>query len=309
MFDLQRYSLHDGPGLRTNVFFKGCPLRCHWCCNPESQAVQPEMAFFESRCFACGDCLDLCPSEALRVQRTGEQPKARIQWTRRACNRCGRCAEACPSEALHWIGRRIKAGAVLEQVLRDVPFYEGGGGVTLTGGEPMLQPRFAEAIVQLAHAEYMHTAMETSGHMRWSLFELVLPHLDLVLYDLKHMDSGQHKEGTGVGNELILENARKIAEWYEGHGGWHSGRGMIIRLPLVPGFNMTAENIGLSVEFARALRVEEMHLLPYHRLGSPKYRALGRPYPGEALRVPEAEEVESVVRVVRSCGLRVQVGG
>jgi pyruvate formate lyase activating enzyme len=309
VFDLQRYSLHDGPGLRTNVFFKGCPLRCRWCCNPESQAVQPELAFFEGRCFTCGDCLDVCQSGALRIERAGEQSDARIQWDPRACERCGRCVETCASGAFQWIGRRIRAGEVLDQALRDVSFYGEGGGITLTGGEPMLQPRFAKAILRLAQAEYIHTTMETSGHASWSLFDQVLPHVDLVLYDLKHMDSDHHEKGTGLGNELVLENARRMATWYMARGDRSAGRGMIIRLPLIPGFNMTAEDTRLTAQFARNLGVEEMHLLPYHRLGRSKYQALGRRFLGEAFRLAEEEEIEAMAGLVRSCGLSVRLGG
>ena len=243
------------------------------------------------------------------MDREGQQSDARIQWDPRLCDCCGRCVETCASGAIQWIGRSVRAGEVLDQVLRDVSFYEGGGGITLTGGEPMLQPEFATAILRLAHAEYIHITIETCGHVPWSLFEQVLPHLDLVLYDLKHMDSDQHRKGTGVGNELILENARSMAEWYREHGGWGAGRGMIIRLPLIPGFNITARNTRLTAQFARTLGVQEIHLLPYHRLGRPKYQALGWRYPSEALCLPEEDEIEEMAGLARSCGLRVRVGG
>jgi pyruvate formate lyase activating enzyme len=318
VFDLQRYSLHDGPGLRTNVFLKGCPLRCRWCCNPESQGTEPELALFESRCFACGDCVEVCRRGALSMLQ-------RLHWDPKVCDRCGQCVEVCASGAVRWIGNSISAGEVLAEVLRDSAFYSGGGGITLTGGEPMLQPEFAYAILRLAQADYVHTAMETCGHAPWSHFERLLPHLDLVLFDLKHMDSGCHREGTGVGNEVILENARRIAKWFEQRGtsrAWRgrssldtgdsppdAPRGMIIRLPLVPGFNMTVERVQRAAEFAREMGVGEIHLLPYHRLGQPKYRALGRSYPGEEFDLPEDTGVEAMASLVRSCGLHVRVGG
>ena len=326
IFDLQRYSLHDGPGLRTNIFFKGCPLRCRWCCNPESQAPKPELAFFESRCFACGDCLEVCQQGALHMS------EGKMHWDPQVCDHCGRCVEVCASGAIQWIGRRVSGGEVLDEALRDAAFYCGGGGITLTGGEPTLQPEFAAAVLRLAQAECIHTTMETCGHVPWPIFEQLLPHLDLVLYDLKHMDSDHHQEGTGVGNELILENARRVAEWfvergalsverdcdslYASHCTLHGSMGMIIRLSLIPGFNMAAdrpkvsmENICRTAQFALGLGIGEIHLLPYHRLGQPKYQALGRPYPGEEFDLLKDEQVEAIASLVRSLGLQVRVGG
>ena len=301
IFDLQRYSLHDGPGLRTNIFFKGCPLRCRWCCNPESQAPKPELAFFESRCFACGDCLEVCQQGALHMS------EGKMHWDPQVCDHCCRCVDVCASGAIQWIGRRVSVGEVLDEALRDAAFYCGGGGITLTGGEPTLQPEFAAAILRLAQAECIHTTMETCGHAPWPIFEQLLPHLDLVLYDLKHMDSDHHREGTGVGNELILENAQRVAG---------SGVEVIIRLPVIPGFNMAAdrpkvsmENIRRTAQFALGLGIGEIHLLPYHRLGQPKYQALGRPYPGEEFDLLKDEQVEAIASLVRSYGLRVRVGG
>jgi len=294
VFDIQRYSLHDGPSLRTNVFFKGCPLGCAWCCNPESRAIGPQMACFENRCFACGDCLALCPREALHLV------DGRLRWDPLACDRCGRCGEVCPSQTMQWLGRRISAGEVLAEVLRDSAFYAEGGGVTLTGGEPLMQPEFAHAILRLARREVIHTALETCGHVPWAHFEQVLPDLDLVLYDLKHLDPERHRQGTGVGNALILDNARRLAK---------CGVAMVIRVSLIPGFNMDAENIRRTAQFALELGVDEVHLLPYHRLGRPKYQALGVSYPGEAIPLPQDEEVEAIAAIIRACGLRVILGG
>jgi pyruvate formate lyase activating enzyme len=294
VFDIQRYSLHDGPGLRTNVFFQGCPLGCAWCCNPESQAMEPQMACFENRCFACGDCLVACPQGALHLV------DGRLRWDPRVCDGCGRCGEVCPSQAIQWLGRRMTAGEVLAEVLRDAAFYAEGGGVTLTGGEPLAQLEFAYAILRLARREVVHTALETCGHVPWACFERVLPDLDLVLYDLKHMDSERHRRGTGVGNERILDNARRVAR---------CGVAMLMRVPLIPGFNMDAENVRRTARFALELGVGEVHLLPYHRLGRPKYRALGLAYPGEAIPLPQDGETEAIADIFRARGLRVQVGG
>ena len=294
VFDVQRYSLHDGPGLRTNVFFKGCPLRCRWCSNPESQTGKPELAFFQSRCFNCGDCLPVCPTGALKIG------SGKPLWDRTVCDNCGRCVEACPSGAVRWIGCRISVSEVLEQALRDTPFYQGEGGITLTGGEPMLQPAFAKAILRLAQTECIHTTMETCGHVPWRVLQQVLPYLDLVLYDIKHMDPDHHREGTGVGNRLVLDNARKLVE---------SGAKVIIRFPLIPEFNMGRENIRHTARFVRELGVGEVHLLPYHRLGRAKYQSLDRCYLVEDLDLPTNEQVESVAGLLDTYGLRVRVGG
>jgi pyruvate formate lyase activating enzyme len=244
-----------------------------------------------------------------------EQSEVRLKWDPEACDVCGHCAEACASGAIQWIGRTSKAGEVMARVLRDVAFYGGGGGITLTGGEPMLQPKFTHALLRLARSEYIHTTMETCGHVPWTAFEQVLPQLDLILYDLKHMDSDAHRRGTGVCNELILENARRLAGWLKVRGRWGVGGGMIVRVPLIPGFNVhvcgstSVENIRHTVRFALELGVREMHLLPYHRLGQPKYRSLGRSYAGGKPRLLAEGEVEAIADIVRSCGLRVRVGG
>jgi pyruvate formate lyase activating enzyme len=294
VFDVQRYSLHDGPGLRTNIFLKGCPLSCSWCCNPESQAPQPTLAFFTSRCYSCGDCLNVCQSEALWLQSGGEQPIAQLHWRPDACDLCGDCADVCASGAIQWVGRQSTAAEVLEEALRDAVFYGHGGGITLTGGEPLLQHEFAYARLRLARGEYMHTAMETCGHAPWFRLERLLPYLNLVLYDVKHMDSEQHRLGTGMGNELILENARRIVHWKAERG---LDSGVVIRLPLMRG------------RFALELGIGEMHLLPYHRLGGPKYQALGRSNVCDELPLLIEEEVEEMASLVRSLGLRVLVGG
>ncbi|OGO04814.1 MAG: hypothetical protein A2Y73_02185 [Chloroflexi bacterium RBG_13_56_8] len=294
IFDIQFYSLHDGPGLRTNVFFKGCPLGCKWCCNPESMNTWRELALIERRCFACGDCLDVCEPAALSLS------DGTLRWDPEVCNQCGRCVEVCVSEAMCWMGRQVTAREVIDEVMRDAPFYAENGGLTLTGGEPTLQPEFAEAVLRLAKEKCLHTAIETCGHAPWGVFERLLPYLDLVLYDLKHMDSQRHMEGTGVPNEQILENARRIAA---------SGQEMIIRVPLIPGFNANEEDLLDISRFVRELGLEEIHLLPYHRLGQPKYKALGRRSLWESFDLLEQGVVERLADLVRGQGLRVVIGG
>ena len=296
IFDIQRYSVHDGPGLRTNVFLKGCPLRCAWCANPESQAMQPELALSAHNCMTCGQFETPCPvcwehagSTELRLEALGSRPFA------------------CPTGAIHWIGERRTAGAVMDEVRRDAPFYDRNGGLTLTGGEVTMQPVFAEALLRLARAEGIHTAMETSGHTQWAVFAQLLPHLDLLLYDVKHVDSAMHRRYTGLGNDLILANLRAIALL--------PGPELIVRVPLIPGFNADDESLTAIVDFVTSLGrpVAALDLLPYHTLGKAKYGALGRDYPWEGQpRLADAEVERLAARAgarVAPAGITVRIGG
>lgn len=296
VFDIQRYSVHDGPGLRTNVFLKGCPLRCAWCANPESQAMQPELALSAHNCITCGQFETPCPvcweraaSTELRIEELGSRPFV------------------CPTGAIHWIGERRTAGEVMDEVRRDVPFYDRNGGLTLTGGEATLQPAFAEALLRLAHAEGIHTAMETSGHTQWAVFERLLPHLDLLLYDIKHVDSAVHRRHTGLGNELILANVHAIA--------LRPTPELIVRVPVIPGFNADDASLTAIADFVLSLGrpVASLDLLPYHTLGKAKYQALGRDYPWEGRpRLSDAEmqvRAQSVRDRLAFAAIPVRVGG
>jgi len=296
VFDVQRYSLHDGPGLRTSVFLKGCPLRCSWCSNPESQRVTPELAMFSANCLACGACVEVCGAGARKLV------DGQLVWERGLCNECGECVRACPAEAVRWSGQRWTAGDVIREVLRDVPFYEDGGGLTLTGGEPALQPAFAEAILRLAKTEHLNTAIETTGNAPWEALERLLPYLDLWLYDVKHMNSKIHHDCTGLGNELILSNLRKLARL---------GAPIRVRVPLIPGFNMTEENMRQTAAFVVELGdgVRSVDLLPYHTLGRPKYKALGRSYSWKDHDPPTDADAQAMAELVRSYGLNVQIVG
>ncbi len=293
-FDIQRYSLHDGPGLRTNVFLKGCPLRCAWCANPESQQIQPELALFAGNCITCGQFSTACP--------LGWGARGEGGWTEEMTKEYSARAAACPVNAMRWIGERRAAGDVIQEVLRDAPFYEDGGGLTLTGGEPTMQPRMAEAILRLAKADYLSTALETCGHTQWFVLEQLLPYLDHILFDLKHVDGELHRVYTGMGNGLILSNLRRLAAL---------NAPLTVRVPLIPGFNASAESMGAIAEFVSGLAgsIKGVDLLPYHALGKAKYKALGRAYPWEENSRLTDEEVAGLVRVVESYGLTVAVGG
>jgi len=290
IFDIQRYSLHDGPGLRTNVFLKGCPLHCQWCANPEAQDLQPELALFENNCIDCGLFDQACPN-CCRDSGVGE-----------VANTLDDRVPICPTGAIHWIGEQRTAGNVIETVRRDAPFYANGGGMTLTGGEPTMQPAMAEALLRLAKAEGISTAIETCGHTRWSVFERLLPYLDNILFDVKHIDDHLHQTFTGTSNTLILANLQRLAAFKAP---------VTIRVPLIPGFNATAPGIQAIAEFVLSLNgfVNTIDLLPYHRLGIVKYNALGRNYPWEDHQRLSNTEAEALANVVEAVGLKVNIGG
>lgn len=293
VFDIQRYSLHDGPGLRTNVFLKGCPLRCHWCANPESQQLQPELALFAHNCITCGQFPAACP--------LGWGARAGSGWTQELAAQYSDRAEVCPTGAIRWIGQRRTAGEVMQEVLRDAAFYEDGGGLTLTGGEPTMQPGLAEALLRLAKAEYLTTAIETCGQTTWAVWDRLLPYLDTILFDLKHVDGETHRAFTGAGNDLILANLRRLAEL---------GAPVTVRVPLIPGFNADPASLGAIAEFVRELGgPNRLDLLPYHTLGQAKYAALGREYPHASQAHLAEAEVAELARLVESYGLAVTVGG
>jgi pyruvate formate lyase activating enzyme len=295
VFDIQRYSVHDGPGLRTNVFLKGCPLRCGWCANPESQQPHPELVIFKDRCMNCGQFDSTC-SDA-RTKQNGTRSSAHTRETFQPR------VDLCPVEAVQLIGKVRTAASVMEEVRRDKPFYGGGGGLTLTGGEPTMQPDFAEALLKLAQVEGISTAIETCGHTPWSVYERLLPFLDSVLFDLKHIDSAIHQQYTGVDNALILANLRQLAT---------NNAPVTVRIPLIPGFNATANTLKAMGNFILEElngAITQVDLLPYHNLGKNKYDALGRDYPWDDQRRLTDDEVEHLANALREMGLNVRLGG
>ena len=297
IFDIQRFSIHDGSGIRTLVFLKGCPLRCDWCCNPESQSPTPELALYLARCIGCGACHEACPNRAVSRDGAGGFPTERT-----LCEICGRCVEACPAEARVLRGRRASVEEVLREVERDDLFYRrSGGGVTVSGGEPLLQAAFVAELLRACRQRGIGTAVETCGHAPWEDFARVLAHTDTVLFDIKHADPVAHRRFTGVGNELILANLRRAVE---------SGIRVVLRLPLVPGVNADAGTVRSIATLARELGIDELHLLPFHRLGESKYQALGLSNPLEHLTPPSTEEMEMLKRVAEEGGtLSVSIGG
>jgi pyruvate formate lyase activating enzyme len=299
IFDIRKYAIHDGPGVRTTVFFKGCPLACLWCCNPESQLGQPELIWVRERCLGCDLCLTVCPCEALSMDGEGGR-----SIDRQRCDRCGLCAERCPGEALNLLGRRASVGEVLAEVAKDALYFEAsGGGLTLSGGEPLSQPEFAaELLWRYRHEEKGgHTAVETSGFAEWRVIEQLAADVDLFLFDLKHMDPADHLRLTGRDNRLILENARRLAA---------AGCRMVIRLPLIAGVNDSRENLEATAGFALSLPgVKRIDILPYHRLGEPKYSRLQRDYILAGQAALGADRVQWAKTVLEKHGLQVRVGG
>jgi pyruvate formate lyase activating enzyme len=223
VFNIQHYSIHDGPGIRTTVFLKGCPLRCVWCQNPESHMLAPQLFFTSEKCTGCGECVKTCPQKAITIV------NGKSKTDRRLCRGAGKCAAACPNEARTMMGREMSAAEVFRDVAADTVFYvRSGGGVTLSGGEPLAQPEFTSAILKQCKKEGIATALDTCGHAAWDVLKVVLKDVDTVLYDFKHSDTGDHRKLTGVTNELILENAGKIVREFPDIA-------FIARIPIIPG--------------------------------------------------------------------------
>jgi len=299
--NIQRYSIHDGAGIRTLVFLKGCPLRCLWCCNPESQKGQPELGFIESRCVgdsACGaPCLCACPVKAIHLNRQGKP-----SIDRKACDACGKCAAACGKDALKVVGREMPVNEVLVEVEKDRAFYRrSGGGITVGGGEPLAQYRFAAELLKAAQEAYLHTALETSGYAPWSHLEAVLKHVDLLQFDMKHMDPARHQELTGQSNEVILGNLKRVLSM-------KAPQDVIIRIPVVPGCNDLVESIRETARFVAGLGFRQVELVPYHRLGISKYAQYGMVYPLRDCKPSPQDHLDELRKIVKESGLTEMAG-
>jgi pyruvate formate lyase activating enzyme len=292
IFDIQRFSVHDGPGIRTTVFLKGCPLRCVWCHNPEGLSAEPQLSFAPEKCIGCGYCFRACPN---RVHVLAPDGRHIVEWER--CRACGLCTEECFAGALQMVGRDATVGEVMQEVLADRAFYEeSGGGMTLSGGEPMMQVEFTEALLRRAGDEGIRRCLDTSGHCEFARFERVLSLVDLFLYDVKETDDARHREFTGVTNRMLLENLRKLHD---------RGASILVRLPLIPGYNDREGHFrGVARLTAQLPDLVGVELLPYHPLGSGKAERIGLDSAArEESHVPDREAVATWAARLRRLGV------
>lgn len=292
--DIQRYSIEDGPGNRTTVFMKGCPLRCLWCQNPETWNQHPEIVWYDAKCVRCGRCIETCPKNAIRLAEN------RIVTDRKLCVNCGKCAEVCLNKARELKGKLMTADEVLAEVEKDRVFYEtSGGGVTASGGEPTMQPEFLIEFFKKCKEANLHTTLDTCGYVKWETLEKILPYVDLVLYDLKEMNPAKHISYTGVEPYLIWENLKKIDD-EEMH--------IWIRTPLIPKCTDEEENIRKIAEFISELNnVERWDLLPYNKLGMSKYAQLDREYPLKGTEKQSEEHRGEMKRIAESYDLKCKI--
>ena len=293
IFDVQRFCIHDGPGIRTTVFLKGCPLRCIWCSNPESQSMATEFMFSAERCIGCGSCKTACPVHA---------PYSDEQFSESRCVHCGKCTDACPTEALIAKGQEVPVQELMERILRDRAIYEAsGGGVTFSGGEPLCQANFLREMLSACKEAGIATCIETTLCASWHQIEPCIPLLDHVFCDVKHTDPVIHQAWTGVSCRPIIENIRRLAE---------TDRTVVFRIPVIPGFNTTPEAHRGFLELFDSIPPHDIELLPYHIYGERKYRLLKRAYPGAGIPTEQARPAaEALARFLHSAGHTVSISG
>jgi pyruvate formate lyase activating enzyme len=293
IFDIKKFSINDGPGIRTTVFLQGCPLACPWCHNPEGRSSTPVLMYRANRCAGCGECAAVCPNNAIHLNGS-------VSTDRMLCTVCGDCVEACYNGAREISGRESSVADVLADVERDRPFYEqSGGGVTFSGGEPLLQPQFLGEILSGCKARGLHTVVDTSAYAPWEVLDNLRQNVDLFLIDLKLMDNARHQAAVGVSNRQIIDNLKRLTA---------AGHPVYVRIPLIPGINDDAENLRQSGEFLATLpAVTGVELMGYHEIGLAKYDALGLPYPLRGTRPPSAEQMQQAAAIVNEYELTVKV--
>ena len=293
IFNVQRFSIHDGPGVRTVIFFKGCNLRCLWCHNPESISRNVELMFNSDKCINCGSCFEICPQKAHRKDRKGNH-----YIDRRLCRSCFRCCENCFTDALTRAGVKMGIQEIMKPIIEDLPYYDSsptGGGVTVSGGEPMLQIDLLTALLSECKNHGIHTAVDTAGHIVWNYFEKILPYADMFLFDLKALNSDTHRKLTGVDNKIILSNLNLLSK---------VNKPIRIRIPLIIGYNDN-EIVHIG-DFLNSIGIGEVEIMPYHKLGECKYNALTQIYKCSNFTVPSDREVEIAISLLRNKGLNVR---
>jgi glycyl-radical enzyme activating protein len=295
IFNIQRFSTHDGPGIRTTVFLKGCTLKCFWCHNPESIAPKPEIMWQKEKCIGCNSCVFICPCGAQTISNG-----IRV-FNRKLCTGCGLAEKFCPTKAIKLEGYTVSVSEVISEVERDRAYYDStGGGITLSGGEPLMQPEFALSILEEAFKRSIHTVVDTAGNVPFSVMERAARFTKLFLFDIKHLNADAHKQGTGVSSNIILENLHILLQM---------GAAVIIRIPVIPGFNDSLEHMSAVADFISKLRpVEGVEIMPFHRMGEAKYESLDLENKIAQLSQPSDNEIEQLLKLFLSFGLKARCG-
>lgn len=295
IFAIKRYALHDGPNIRTTVFFKGCPLSCWWCHNPEGIEAHSRLIWDQGRCIGCRTCVEQCVHGGLMAAAEG------LDWREEDCGGCGSCVDHCPALALEWTGRAVSAAEVMATIVQDIPFFDrSGGGVTFSGGEPLQQPDFLHELLVACGRLGLHRTVDTSGYAPRKVLMDLLEEIDLFLYDLKLLDRDRHRLYTGVSNRVILDNLHLLVE---------RNCAVQIRLPLIPGINDDSANLVATAALLTELGLTSLDLLPFHRSAAAKYRKLHLPYKGTDLTPGPPQAVDQAKQILEDSGLSVRIGG
>lgn len=296
VFNIMKYAVHDGPGIRTTVFLKGCPLNCWWCHNPESQELKPQLTFFPNRCIGCMDCVSACKENAITVV------DGKVITDLEKCKNNGDCTLVCFAEARQMAGKSMSVDEVVSQIKKDKIFYdESGGGATFSGGEPLMQSSYLLELLREMKNLGIHTTLDTCGYASSNILEEVAELTDLFLFDLKHMNTEKHEKYTGVSNTLILENLNMIHKM---------GKDIIIRIPIIPGFNDSKEELQDLKNYISTLQnIKEVNLLPYHSIGQEKYNRIGQTYKMKDVMEPSQEDMENAAKIIGECGVKIKIGG